>query len=308
MFKIILIQFITMKKIIILSGPTASGKSSAALHLSQYFNLEIISADSMSVYRFMDIGTDKPSISQRSLVRHHMIDVADPREDYSVYLYSEKTKKIIDSLHKIGKIPIVVGGTGLYIESLFHSIPQTGPDWNLRKKLYDLEKNQPGILYAKLTKIDPEFSKKIDEHNIKRIVRAIEIYELTGKPPSLVREENAKNLTNYEFLKLYIDKERKKLYNNIDKRVDKMIKNGLIEETKFLIKRNLFGKTSSKAIGYKETIDYLNGAFEWEEYIRLLKRNSRRYAKRQIIWFRRYKDFVHIKNEQAAFKFIKSFI
>ncbi len=308
MFKIILIQFIIMKKIIILSGPTASGKSSAALHLSQYFNLEIISADSMAVYRFMDIGTDKPSISQRSLVKHYMIDVADPSEDYSVYLYSEKVKEIIDSLHKIGKIPIIVGGTGLYIESLFHSIPQTEPNWNLRKKLYDSEKAQPGILYSRLTKIDPKLSKKIDEHNIKRIVRALEIYEITGKPPSFVREENAKNLTNYKFLKLYIDKERKKLYNNIDKRVDKMIKDGLVEETKFLIEHRLFGKTSSKAIGYKETIDYLNGVFGWEEYMRLLKRNSRRYAKRQIIWFRRYKDFIHIKSEQEAFQLIKSFV
>ncbi len=297
-----------MKKVIILSGPTASGKSNISLQLSQYFNFEIISADSMAIYKFMDIGTDKPEISQRNTVKHHMIDIIDPKENYSVYLYSEEVKKIIDSIHSKNKIPLVVGGTGLYIESLFHSIPKAEPDWNLRNELYELEKKNPGSLYRKLKNIDPIFARTIDKNNTKRIVRSIEIFETTKKLPSVVRENNNKNKTNYEFLKLYIDKDREKLYNKIDKRVEIMIEKGLVEETKYLFENNFFGKTSSKAIGYRETIDYIKGLTNFDRYIFLLKRNSRRYAKRQISWFKRYKDFRKVTNLRDIFYGVQNFV
>jgi tRNA dimethylallyltransferase len=297
-----------MKKVIILSGPTASGKSSMAIDLAQYFNLEIVSADSMAIYKYMDIGTDKPSIYHRSLVKHHMVDIVDPRENYSVYLYSLKAKEIINLIHKRNKIPLIVGGTGLYIESFFHTIPQTEPNWEFRNRLYELEYKNPGILYRKLKNIDPDFANKVDKNNIKRLIRALEIYEMTKKLPSIVRNENLQRNANYNFLNLYVDKERKKLYNKIDSRVDSMIERGLVEETKFLLKNGYFGETSSKAIGYKEVISYIQGEYTFDRCLYLLKRNSRRYAKRQIIWFRRYSDFLKVESELEIFKKIKKFL
>ncbi len=297
-----------MNKVIILAGPTASGKSSLSLDLAQYFDFEIISADSMAIYKFMDIGTDKPTKFQRFLVKHHMIDVVEPNENYSVYLYSEKAREALKAIHLKGKIPLIVVGTGLYIESFFHSIVHVLPDWDFRNKMYELERAEPGILYEKLNFVDPELASSTDKNNIKRIIRFLEIYDKTQKPPSVVRFESKQEKTNYEFLKLYIDKHRKKLYNNIEYRVDKMIKNGLIEETDLLLQKGKFGLTSSKAIGYRETIDFLNKKIDFNEYVFLLKRNSRRYAKRQISWFKRYNDFIRTGNEGEIFKLIKSFV
>ncbi|MEK6652608.1 MAG: tRNA (adenosine(37)-N6)-dimethylallyltransferase MiaA, partial [Nitrospirota bacterium] len=299
-----------MDKIIILLGPTGVGKTGASILLAKALDTEIISADSMQIYKGMDIGTAKPSVKQREEVRHHMIDIVEPSETYSVGRYIEEVVPVIDSLHKKGKIPIIAGGTGLYIKAMTRGI-FSGPsaDWKLREELTALEEEQEGSLYSYLQELDPEAASKIMPADKRRVIRAIEVCLKTKQGIS----ELQKKLTNplpYEFIKIGLTRDRKELYKIIEARVDEMIKAGLVNEVKNLIHpftrslssasrlgRPIHQLSSMQAIGYKEIAMHLNDKIplviesqRLEETISLIKRNTKRYAKRQFTWFKKEED------------------
>jgi len=275
-----------MKKVIILLGPTGVGKTETSLLLAQSLNTEIISADSMQIYRHMDIGTAKPSKQELSLVRHHMIDIVEPSESFSVGNYIHRVAPIIEDLHHQGKIPVVVGGTGLYIKAMTRGL-FSGPtaDWHLREELLSMEEDQKGSLYASLMKLDPSAAARIMENDTRRIVRALEVCLKAGAGITQLQE----SLTSpfpYDFLRIGIARERKELYGLIEKRVDSMLAAGLVDEVRNLLLRNP-GKTALQAIGYKEIAAHLRGEYPLSEGVRLIKKRSKNYAKRQITWFKR---------------------
>lgn len=275
-----------MNKVIILLGPTGVGKTEASLLLARHLATEIISADSMQIYKGMDIGTAKPSPKQREEIKHHMIDVVSPSESYNVGKYVEDVIPIIENLHSKGKIPLIAGGTGLYVKAMTRGI-FSGPsaDWQLRDDLLEMENEQEGSLYNYLKKLDTQAAQKIMPEDKRRIIRAIEVCVKTKQGISQIQKELTKPLP-YEFLKIGLTRDRKELYGNIEIRVDKMISNGLIDEVKKILSMNP-DKTPMQAIGYKEAAEYLNGKIPLDEAVRLIKRNTKRYAKRQFTWFKK---------------------
>ncbi|KAF0146219.1 MAG: tRNA dimethylallyltransferase [Nitrospirae bacterium] len=283
-----------MNKVIILLGPTGVGKTGASILLAKALDTEIISADSMQIYKGMDIGTAKPSVKQREEVRHHMIDIVEPSETYSVGRYIEEVVPVIDSLHKKGKVPIIAGGTGLYIKAMTRGI-FSGPsaDWELREELAALEEEQEGSLYSYLQELDPEAASKVMPADKRRVVRAIEVCLKTRQGISELQQKLTSPLP-YEFIKIGLTRDRKELYKIIEGRVDEMIKAGLVNEVKNLIhpftRSPIHQLSSIQAIGYKEIAMYLKGEFPFEEAVRLIKRNTKRYAKRQFTWFKKEED------------------
>jgi tRNA dimethylallyltransferase len=286
-----------MNKVLILLGPTGVGKTDVSLLLAKTLDTEIISADSMQIYRHMNIGTAKPITEEKALVKHHMIDVVDPWETFSTGKYITAIVPILDELVGKGKIPIVVGGTGLYIKAMTRGI-FSGPsaDWSLREELLSLEKEEKGILYSHLKAKDPEAVQKITPNDTRRIVRALEV---CLKSKSLASEIQ-KSLTNplpYEFIKIGLLRDRRELYRIIEDRVEKMLADGLVYEiqkvTKMIRDRNACSHLkniplpSMQAIGYKEIALFLSGEISLTEAVRLIKKGSKRYAKRQFTWFRK---------------------
>ena len=282
--------------LLIIAGPTGVGKSELSIELAEKYNGEIISADSMQIYKKMDIGTAKVDYSN-SNIKHHMLDIVDFNENFSVSDFQKKAKSLIKDINNRGKLPIVVGGTGLYINSLCYNLTfqNQAKDVEYRKELEDTAADKGlDYLYKKLEKIDSASAKKIDPNNKNRIIRALEINKTSTKENNRLREEN--NDYNLLYICLYMD--RKKLYDKINNRVDKMIELGLIDETKDLIKDlDDYNFNSLKAIGYKEVISYLNSEISLDECIELIKRNSRRYAKRQFTWFRRDERVIWINKD-----------
>lgn len=284
------------KKIVILLGPTGVGKTEVSIKLAKLLNAEIISSDSMQIYKYMDIGTAKPSLEQRKEVVHHMIDIVNPWEYFSTGAYIERVKKIIEEIFQKGKIPLIVGGTGLYLRAMTEGIFE-GPDadWNLRKKLLEEEKTQPGKLYELLKEIDPEYAQKINPADLRRTVRALEVFFKEQKNITEFQIKFTKPLP-YEFIKIGLTRNRKELYKMIEERVDKMIEAGLIEEVRnvlTLIRKNATGESplpALQAIGYKEIAGYLSDLYCVDEAIRLIKKRTKMYAKRQFTWFKREKD------------------
>ncbi len=287
-----------MNKVIILLGPTGVGKTEVSILLAKALDTEIISADSMQIYRGMDIGTAKPSEEQRMNIKHHMIDIISPSEPYSVGRYIEDVTPVIEALHRKGKIPIVAGGTGLYIKAMTRGI-FSGPsaDWKLREELASLEEGQGGALYSYLQELDPEAASKIMPADTRRIIRALEVCLKTQKGISEFQQKLTTPLP-YEFIKIGLRRERKELYRMLENRVDRMIDEGLVEEVKKLtslvsnskLQTPNFELSCMQAIGYKEIAMYLNGEIPFEEAIRLIKRNTKRYAKRQFTWFKKEED------------------
>jgi len=284
-----------MKKIVAIIGPTGVGKSDAAILLARTISTEIISSDSMQVYRHMDIGTAKPSKEQLSLVKHHMIDIVAPWESYSAGRYIEDVAPVIEALHASGKTPLLTGGTGLYLKAMTRGL-FSGPaaDWDLREDLMQKEVSQPGVLYEELMKLDKKTASTVERADTKKIVRALEICIKSSSPASELREKETVPLP-YEFIKIGLTRQRAELYRIIDERVDKMIADGLITEVEKLLSiiesakpsEPLNSFSSMQAIGYKELAQYLSGSLGLDEAASLIKQRSRNYAKRQYTWFRK---------------------
>ncbi|WP_083996592.1 tRNA (adenosine(37)-N6)-dimethylallyltransferase MiaA [Fervidobacterium thailandense] len=278
-----------MRKKLIISGPTGAGKTDLVVELSEKLPLEVISMDSRQIYKYMDIGTAKPDPFQLSKVKHHMIDIIEPNEYFNAFLYQKMAKEIERDIWERGKIPVFVGGTGLYIDALvkgfFEGVPR---DENIRRELSRLNEQEPGILRKMLEEFDPEAASRIHPQDIKRTIRALEVYLKTGKRIS----ELQKQVVQTEYLLMVINPPREKLYAKINERVEKMIEHGLVDEVRELISRYDKNLDAFKTIGYKEVIDYLDGVYSLDMAIHLIKRNTRHYARRQIIYLRRFKDAI----------------
>ncbi len=278
------------KPILIIAGPTAVGKTDTSILLAQELSAEIVSADSMQIYRGMDIGTAKPAREQRRIVYHHMIDIVEPHQPYSVGDYLRDARAAIDGIISSGGTPLVVGGTGLYIRALtrglFHGPPA---DLDLRERLLQREaEGEPGMLYSDLVKIDPEAAVKIHPNDLRRTVRALEVYYLKDRKLSEFQREHSFQDRPYHFRLLFLIRSRTELYPRIEKRVDQMIADGLEAEVKTLLDRGFRPELPSmQGLGYKQFMDYILGRTSRDEAIALLKRDTKRFAKRQFTWFRR---------------------
>lgn len=273
------------ERIVVIAGPTASGKSALAIDLALAFNGEIVSADSMQVFKRMDIGTAKPSKDDLQKVPHHLIDIADPDEDYTAARFRNDAIKAIADIRSRGKNIFIVGGTGLYIKALAQGLfpgPKADPD--LRRTL---EKEGADSLYERLKGIDPETAASVHPNNRVRVIRAIEVYELTGTPISIFRKDHGFKDELFECLKVGLDIPREALYGRIDDRVERMIEAGLVDETRRLFDAGFgWDLKPMLGLGYKEMSMFLRGECALTEAIELLKRNTRRYAKRQMTWFK----------------------
>ena len=291
-----------MKKptVIVICGPTASGKTALSIELAKRINAEIVSADSMQIYKDMDIGSAKVTSDEMQGIKHYLIDEVLPNERYSVANYKQDAKKAIEEIIAKGKNPIVVGGTGLYIDSLIYEIEYKDIKINeeYRKELEKIRDEQGlEILYQKALEIDPEAMKKISSNDYKRITRILEIYEATGKTKTEQEAESRLNEIPYDYKVFAIDYDREKLYERINKRVDIMIEKGLIDEVKSLLEKYNEFPTAMQGLGYKEVKQYLDGELLKEEMIEKIKQESRRYAKRQFTWFRKNKQTIWIDGQ-----------
>jgi tRNA dimethylallyltransferase len=277
-------------KIIFLVGPTAVGKTEIAVELAKKINAEIISCDSMQVYIGMDIITAKPAPPLRKKVIHHLIDIISPQKEYDVSRYRKDALKKIKEIITKAKTPLFVGGTGLYMSVLIDGIFQEkAQDKKVRMRLFrEAQEHGSGYLHERLKKIDPQAAIKIHPHDTKRIVRALEVFEVTGKPISQLQRKRRSLGKDYELKIFCLNMERSKLYERINQRVDKMFKQGLVREVKKLLKLKL-SKTAFYAIGIRELKSYFQGRYNLEEAKELIRRNSRLYAKRQLTWFRKDK-------------------
>ena len=287
------------QKVIIICGPTASGKTDLSINIAEKINGEIVSADSMQIYKDMDIGTAKPSMEERKKIEHYMIDIINPDERYSVADFKCEAMKCIEKIVKKGKVPIVVGGTGLYIDSIYYGIEynEIKTDLVYREKLEEIAKKE-GLekLYEKALEIDPIAIKKISKNDKKRIIRVLEIYQKKGKNKTEQEAESKKKKKPYDYKIFAIDMDRKQLYERINKRVDMMIDQGLIEEVEKILKKYNTFPTAMQGLGYKEVVKYINNEYTKEEMIEKIKMESRRYAKRQITWFKRNKDIIWLNS------------
>lgn len=280
------------REIIVVAGPTAVGKTEYAIKTALHLNGEIVSCDSMQLYKFMDIGSAKPTPEELKQVKHYLIDTIYPGDEFSVAKYQKLAKDAIEEIFLKNKIPVIAGGTGLYLNSLIYDMDFSAPpsDSDFRDKLYK-EAEEYGALFVhkKLAEIDPQGAERIHPNNIKKVIRAIEAASLGDN----VKDFNTqlKETTDYKFKLLGLSRNREELYNRINKRVDILIEMGLVEEVKGLLSMGLSeNDISMKGIGYKEIIAYLNDEYSLERAIELVKRNTRHLAKRQMTWFRRYQD------------------
>lgn len=276
------------QQVIVIVGPTCSGKTSLAIDLAKELDTEIISADSRQIFKYLTIGTAKPNLLELSQVKHHFIDSIKPDEDYNVGLYERDASKIIYELIASKRIPIVVGGSGLYIKSIINGIVDVDSDDELREELKHIrEEFGNEFLYNELKKIDPSAAETMLPSNWKRVIRAIEVFKLTGKSILEIHNKQTK-INNYNFLQFGLNWPRQILYKNIEARVDQMIENGLIEEVKSILEMKYSKKLNSlNTVGYKEIISYLDNEISLERAVELIKRNTRHYAKRQLTWFRK---------------------
>jgi len=288
--------------VLVIIGPTASGKTKLAIEIAKRANGEIISADSMQIYKYMDIGTAKPDEEEKEGIKHYLIDEVTPDEEFSVARFKELALKYIDEILSKGKLPIVAGGTGLYINSLIYNLEfsDTICDWELRKKLEQEAKEKGNeYLHNKLKEIDPKAAEKIHMNNVKRVIRAIEVYTYTKKPISVHQEESRKNPPRHNFILIGITMDREKLYDRINKRVDLMLEKGLVKEVEKLVEMGYDKSTiAMQGLGYKEILSYLRGERSLDEAVEILKRDTRRYAKRQMTWFRKIENVYWINKDE----------
>ncbi|MDE6213049.1 MAG: tRNA (adenosine(37)-N6)-dimethylallyltransferase MiaA [Lachnospiraceae bacterium] len=306
------------RPLVILTGPTAVGKSALSIALAKAIDGEIVSADSMQVYRHMNIGSAKIRPEEMAGVPHHLIDVLEPTEAFNVVVFQEMAKQALAEIYGRGRIPILVGGTGFYIQALLYDIDFTENDEDtaLRHSLEELARREGAeALYERLRAVDPASCESIHAHNVKRVIRAIEFYEKTGKRISEHNKEQRENISPYRAAYFVLNDEREKIYQNIDRRVDQMLAQGLVEEVQALREMGCHkGMVSMQGLGYKEILSYLEGEITLEEAVYLIKRDTRHFAKRQLTWFRREKEVIWVqKNDidqssQTCLKFMQDFL
>ncbi len=291
--------------LVILTGPTAVGKTKLSLALAKALEGEIISADSMQVYRRMDIGSAKIREEEMEGIPHHLIDVLDPKEEFHVVRFQALAKEALEGIYGRGRIPIVAGGTGFYIQALLYDIDFTENRENteIRRELESLAKERGGeALHGMLREADPEAAGEIHPNNVKRVIRALEFYRLTGKKISEHNREQRKKETPYEAAYFVLNDLRSRLYERIDRRVDAMLEEGLLEEVEALRAEGCTREmVSMQGLGYKELLAYLEGEYSLEEAVRILKRDTRHFAKRQLTWFGRERDVIWLN--KAAFSY-----
>lgn len=283
-------------KVIVIGGPTASGKTGLGVQLAKRINGEVVSADSMQIYKDMDIGTAKATIEEMDGIRHYLLDFVSPDERYSVADFKRDAEEKIEEILAKGKVPIVVGGTGLYIDTLVYGIeyPDIEFDEAYRNELMERAETDEGLanLYEEAKRIDPEAVQKISANDRKRITRILEIYRATGKNKTEMERISRLNGPKYDYKVFAIDMDREKLYERINLRVDLMIKDGLVDEVRRIVAKYDRFPTAMQGLGYKEVVEYLNNEVTYEEMIEKIKQETRRYAKRQLTWFRKNKDIV----------------
>ena len=283
-------------RLICICGPTASGKTALSVALAQRLHTEIISADSMQIYRGMDIGTAKPPEAERCGVPHHLLDICDPGEPFSVARYVELADAAAQDILRRGMIPVVAGGTGLYMDALIECSTFTGDetDLSIREKYQRMAAEQGNIaVHECLRRVDPEGATRLHPNNLKRVIRALEVYEQTGMTLDAFNRLHKRPAPKYQAIKIGVcPAERQVLYERIDKRVDQMLADGLLDETRRLLERGALAGTAAQAIGYKELLGFLQGEQPLEECVALLKQRSRNYAKRQLTWLKR-DDNIH---------------
>lgn len=293
------------KPLIILTGPTAVGKTALSIELAKKVGGEIISADSMQVYRRMDVGSAKIRPEEMQGVPHHMVDILEPEEEFNVVLFQKYVKECMKGIYERGKIPLLVGGTGFYIQSILYDIDFTDNEENTvyRRELEALaEERGNAFLHEMLEKVDKRAAEAIHGNNVKRVIRALEFHMLTGEKISEHNEEQREKKSAYLSRYFVLNDLRSLLYEKIDERVDKMLRDGLVEEVECLKKEGCTGDmVSMQGLGYKEILSYLAGEIDLERAVYLIKRDTRHFAKRQLTWFRREKDVIWINKNEFAY-------
>jgi tRNA dimethylallyltransferase len=290
------------QKVIVICGPTGIGKTSLSLSLAQEFNGCIVGADSMQIYRYMDIGTAKPDSEELSVAPHYLIDVADPDKDFDAARYATEGRAAVSEICARGFVPFIVGGTGFYLKAILHGLFSASPvDPEIRRKIQaNLQLHDRDWLYDRLSSCDPEAASRIHPNDTYRVTRALEIFEITGCPLSEYQKQHGFMDNPFETLKICLHMDRKILYERINQRVDLMIDAGLLEEVKSLLERGYSGDLKSmQSIGYRHMVEYIEGKRTWDETIFTLKRDTRRFAKRQLTWFRKDPDMIWKSPEDA---------
>jgi tRNA dimethylallyltransferase len=292
------------RHVVVLVGPTASGKTSVSLHLARLLNAEIISADSRQVYKYMDIGTAKPSSEDRSQVRHHFIDEILPDQEFNAGEYGARGREVIDAIFGRGHMPLVVGGSGLYVQSLIDGFFEgPGADWEYRKMLEErIQQGKLDELISELRTVDPVSASRIDPTKPRRVVRALEVHHTTGKPLSVLQLEG-RIIVHFTPFFFGLEWERTALYRRVNARCEEMLRDGLLEEVNRLEGMGYGSSLNAlRTVGYAEAFAYHSGKITYDEMVRLFKQNSRRYAKRQVTWFRRDErtEWVRMDNETAS--------
>ena len=308
----------TKRPLVILTGPTAVGKTALSIALAKAIGGEIISADSMQVYRHMDIGSAKITPEEMEGIPHYLIDVLEPDQEFNVVVFQELAKQAAAEIYSRGHIPIVAGGTGFYIQALVYDIDFTENDEDtaFRRTLEEQAKREGAeALYERLRAVDPESCESIHAHNIKRVIRAIEFYEKTGKKISEHNREQRQNDSPYNFAYFVLNDDRERIYERINVRVDLMMAQGLVEEVRALRESGCRKEmVSMQGLGYKELLSYLEGKTSMEEAVYLIKRDTRHFAKRQLTWFRREKEVIWIdktvfdQNSQNIINYMQDFL
>lgn len=293
------------KPLIVLTGPTAAGKTELSIALAKKLNGAIISADSMQVYKYMNIGSAKIRPEEMQGIRHYLVDVLDPREEFHVARFQQMAKEALEEIYRNGQLPIVVGGTGFYIQALLKDIDfdESSGELPCRKELEETARREGGaVLYERLKQVDPESAEAIHPNNVKRVIRALEFYQETGQPISLHNKEQKEKQPPYTYAYFVLNDDRVRLYERIDRRVDRMVEQGLVEEVRWL-KEHGYDRSlvSMQGLGYKELFPYLDGTCSLEEAVEIIKRDTRHFAKRQITWFKREPDVIWLNQQEFGY-------
>ncbi|MDR1018489.1 MAG: tRNA (adenosine(37)-N6)-dimethylallyltransferase MiaA [Lachnospiraceae bacterium] len=295
-----------MNKLIVLTGPTAVGKTKLSIELAKRVGGEIISADSMQVYKKMDIGSAKITKDEMDGIPHYLIDILEPWEDFNVVIFQEMAKKAMEDIYSRGNIPIIVGGTGFYIQALLYDIDfkEEDEEKEYRSELEEISKEENGSerLYELLKKVDFKAAEDIHPNNVKKVIRALEFFKHTGERISEHNAKEREKKSPYDFKYFVLNDKREKLYARIDSRVDKMIEAGLVDEVKELLSTGVTkSNISMEGLGYKEIIQYLDGGISLEDAVYKIKRDTRHFAKRQLTWFRREKDVIWVNKDEFEY-------